>query len=43
MNFIKCGMRNNKNYSLQIFKCNDCKKRFSINLGFEGMPTSPSD
>ena len=40
-NIIKKGIRKNTNYDLQIFKCRDCNKRFSTNLGFEGMKASP--
>lgn len=38
---MKKGLRKNKNYELQIFKCKNCNKRFSINLGFERMKASP--
>ena len=38
---IKKGIRKNRNYNLQIFKCRTCKKRFSTNLGFERMKASP--
>ena len=40
-NFVKHGIRRNKNYSIQRYFCNDCKKWFSFNLGFEGMKASP--
>ena len=40
-NIVKCGIRHNKNHDIQTYKCNDCKKRFSINLGFERMHASP--
>lgn len=40
-NIIKKGLRNNKTYSLQVYQCKDCSKKFSINLGFEGMRASP--
>ena len=33
----KKGIRKNKSGSIQIFKCLDCKKRFSANFGFEKM------
>ena len=39
-NFVKHGIRKNKNYSIQKYYCDDCKKWFSFNLGFEGMKTS---
>jgi len=32
---IKKGMRKTKLGSIQIFKCKDCKKRFTTNFGFE--------
>lgn len=38
---IKKGLRKNKTYSLQVYKCQICNKRFSINLGFEKMKASP--
>jgi transposase-like protein len=38
---VKHGLRHNKYGDLQRFSCKDCSKRFSINLGFEGMRTSP--
>ncbi|MDE2590453.1 MAG: SWIM zinc finger family protein, partial [Patescibacteria group bacterium] len=38
---IKKGLRKNQNYSLQVYKCRACNKRFSINLGFERMKVSP--
>lgn len=31
----KKGTRKNKSGMIQIFKCLDCKKRFSANFGFE--------
>ena len=34
-------MRKNKNYSIQTFQCKDCKKKFSINIGFEKMRATP--
>jgi len=40
-NIIKKGIRKNKTYNLQIFKCRTCNKRFSTNLGFEGMKANP--
>ena len=35
------GVRHNKNHDLQIFKCKNCNKKFSTNLGFENMHASP--
>src|SRR3989344_1359274 len=40
-NIIKKGLRKNKNYSIQTFQCKDCKKKFSINIGFENMRATP--
>ncbi len=40
-NVSKWGIRHNKNYDLQIFKCKVCSKKYSTNLGFEGMHASP--
>ena len=40
-NLKKDGIRHNKNYDIQRFKCNNCDKKFSINLGFEKMKASP--
>ncbi len=34
---IKKGMRKTKKGDVQIFKCKDCKKRFTANFGFEKM------
>lgn len=40
-NFVKHGVRHNKNYDLQRYFCNDCKKWFSFNLGFNGIKANP--
>jgi len=40
-NIIKKGLRKNKSYSIQTFQCKDCKKKFSINIGFEKMRATP--
>ncbi|QLH08025.1 transposase [Nitrosopumilus ureiphilus] len=37
----KAGIRHNKSGDIQRFSCQDCKKTFSINLGFEKMKNSP--
>ena len=37
----KMGIRHNKNHDVQMYHCNDCKRKFSINLGFERMRASP--
>lgn len=36
-NIVKAGLKKNKNKTLQRFKCQDCKKRFTENFGFEKM------
>ncbi|WP_299290356.1 DDE-type integrase/transposase/recombinase [Nitrosopumilus sp.] len=38
---IKKGLRKNKTYSLQVYQCKDCDRKFSVNLGFEKMKASP--
>jgi transposase-like protein len=38
---IKKGLRKNQTYSLQVYQCKTCNKKFSINLGFEKMKASP--
>ena len=40
-NLRKDGIRHNKNQDIQRYKCIDCKKRFSVNLGFEKMSATP--
>lgn len=40
-NIVKHGIRHNKYGDIQRLSCKDCKKRFSFNLGFEGMKASP--
>ena len=37
----KNGIRHNKRGDIQRFSCSDCKRTFSINLGFEKMKSSP--
>ena len=32
---VKAGLKKNKNCTMQRFKCQDCKKRFTVNFGFE--------
>ncbi len=39
---VKCGIRKNRNYSVQIFKCKSCERRFSMNDGFKRMGASPN-
>lgn len=41
MNIKKYGIRKNKYGDIQRQKCYDCLKTFSINVGFEGMRSSP--
>ena len=36
-NIVKAGLKKNKNSIMQRFKCQDCKKRFTTNFGFENM------
>ncbi len=36
-NIIKKGLPKNKSGNLQIYKCNDCKRKFTANFGFEKM------
>ena len=38
---VKAGFRHNKSGDLQMYLCNSCNKRFTFNLGFEGMRVSP--
>ena len=38
---VKDGKRKNKSGEIQIFNCLDCKRYFTVNLGFEGMKHSP--
>jgi putative transposase len=40
-NIRKFGLRKNKSGHVQRYACIDCKKTFSVNLGFEGMKASP--
>ena len=37
----KIGIRHNKNYDIQMYRCKNCKKKFSLNLGFEGLKATP--
>ena len=34
---VKTGIRKNKEYAIQRFKCHSCGKTFSMNTGFERM------
>lgn len=40
-NITKNGIRHNKRGDIQRFSCSDCKRTFSVNLGFERMKSSP--
>ncbi len=41
VDIVKRGVRHNKYGDIQRFACADCKKRFTINTGFEGMKSTP--
>ncbi len=34
-NVVRKGLKKNKSSTMQMFKCKDCKKRFTANFGFE--------
>jgi transposase-like protein len=38
---VKHGIRHNDNYDIQRWFCNECKRWFSFNIGFEKMRVSP--
>jgi transposase-like protein len=38
---VKNEVRHNKKYDIQRYLCKECGKRFSVNIGFEGMKASP--
>lgn len=40
-NIKKDGVRKNKYGNLQIFFCRDCKRNYTLNIGFEGMRATP--
>ena len=40
-NIVKHGVRHNKNGDIQRISCRDCGKRFTKNLGFEGLKATP--
>jgi transposase-like protein len=40
-NIKKFGIRRNKSGNIQRFVCGDCKKTFSVNIGFEKMKHNP--
>jgi len=35
------GIRHNMQHDIQMFKCKDCSRKFSVNLGFENMMATP--
>jgi len=41
LKIVKHGISHNKNGDIQRFSCKDCGKRFSSNIGFEGMKGTP--
>jgi len=40
-NIKKFGIRHNQSGDIQRFVCSDCKKTFSVNIGFEKMKSNP--
>ena len=38
---VKIGIRHNASGDVQIFKCRECNRKFSFNLGFENMRATP--
>jgi putative transposase len=40
-NLVKDGIRKNKHGDIQKFECRDCKRYFTINIGFEKMKHNP--
>ena len=38
---VKDGVRHNKYGDVQVYYCNNCEQHFTINVGFEGMKSSP--
>jgi putative transposase len=40
-NLIRDGLRHNKHCDIQKFECKDCKRYFTINIGFENMKHNP--
>ena len=40
-NIVKHGLLHNKSGDLQRYSCKECGKRFTLNLGFEGMRATP--
>jgi len=40
-NIGKWTVRHNKTHDIQVYRCRDCSRYFSVNLGFERMHASP--
>jgi len=40
-NVVRDGVRHNQSGDIQVYFCKDCGEHFTINLGFEGMKSSP--
>jgi len=40
-NLVKDGLRHNKHGDIQKFECRNCKRYFTINIGFEKMKHNP--
>jgi len=40
-NLVRDGLRHNKHGDIQKFECRDCKRYFTINIGFEKMKHNP--
>lgn len=38
---VKDGIRHNKSGDIQVYYCNNCEQHFTINIGFEGMKSTP--
>jgi len=38
---VRMGIRHNKQHDIQMYRCNDCSRKFSVNLGFENMMATP--
>lgn len=41
LNLVKHGIRHNKYGDIQRYSCKECHKRFTLNIGFEKMHTTP--
>jgi len=38
---VRMGIRHNRQHDIQMYRCKDCKRKFSRNLGFERMMATP--